>query len=618
MNRVLRHVLIILAFMVLVPCARAAEDSWGGDWDELRNWALGPDKKPAAVSRPAPVQERAVSLREVERQSRAAPSIPAAKSRAAAPEGVTIPSAAMPAARVTTTVTPPQASLPPPRSRSRARAPRGEPAPKPEPNLFAEQFYIHPAQKLDYVTQEQRGFIFVEEEALEGEARYSIVTDFGGSILKTRQVPDITSASELRKWIETNLEVATFEEVEIKKLPFVSGEGVPEYRYWVGNRSYAAVEQAKAEIALIQSVALTQGKDFRQMVREAQASAYIAEEPEAVEIPGPANFKKEEELFLKYLDQLDIGEKMFGPFTGEPSGEPITWQSFGETTFRTTNLTQPDFRNQFGFYTNRLVFKGIRAPLSTIDPFIEATLAMESNGNDGGSHLDLSAGLEWRPLSRNEWFLNFRPGGIPLLEWVRNYRFYVQYFDRKNIKGEILNAKDYDLLAGVQIFYEWGVELPPVTETGPPEGVTEFLRRYAWGEYFGNYRYEMTNFGTEDDFGAIILNSSVILGIKLPGIPLPENPINEQLMLMPYMRFEHVNNTKFSFPYQNQYFVAAGVRWMPFLDYRYKENEWLAKTKLFFEYVGVGLVQHAKQDSESPNAVRHDFRIGLSISQKRF
>ena len=83
---------------------------------------------------------------------------------------------------------------------------------------------------------------------------------------------------------------------------------------------------------------------------------------------------------------------------------------------------------------------------------------------------------------------------------------------------------------------------------------------------------------------------------------------------MPYMRFEHVNNTEFNSPFQNRYSVVAGVRWMPFRTYRFKENEWLYKTKFFFEYVGVGKVQETKVQSGNPD---FDVRFGVNISSNR-
>lgn len=484
------------------------------------------------------------------------------------------------------------------------------------PNFFAEAFFMKPDQRIQYQTTEVRGFVLVETPDRESGSRYSMVTDFGGSAVKMRALLGIPDLEEIRKWIDDNLETADFEGVEIRRLPFVDAQGSDKSLYWVGHKSFETAEKAQAQIALVKSVAELEGGDFAAMVQEAKSFMH-GPEPEPVEIKTPAQFQKEEEIVLKFLDQLDIGNELFGPFQGVAMGEPILWQSFGETTWRQTNLDKRNFSDQVGFWTNRLVFKGIRFPLNTIDLFLEATGALESHGKDFASHLDLSAGLEWRPLGRNPVLYNFRPWGLPLLEWVRNHRIYVQYMDRKNLKDEILGSKDYDIRAGFQLFYDFGIDLPSAAE-GPPSGFADFLREYVWGEIFYDHRWEQTDFTSEDDFNAFIFNSSIILGFRLPGIPLPSNYINDELVLMPYLRFEHTNNSEFSFHYQNQYFVAAGCRWMPFRTYRFKENEWLFRTKIFTEWVGIGDVQNAKQNDEARIPVHHDLRFGLSFSERRF
>ena len=108
------------------------------------------------------------------------------------------------------------------------------------------------------------------------------------------------------------------------------------------------------------------------------------------------------------------------------------------------------------------------------------------------------------------------------------------------------------------------------------------------------------------------------VGIRLPGIPIPHNYINDEIILMPYMRFEHVNNASFSAWYQNQYFIGAGLRWMPFMAYKWKENEWLAKMAVFAEYDGVGGAQRVKQHGEPGVVPNYDFRVGVKFSSRRF
>jgi hypothetical protein len=486
-----------------------------------------------------------------------------------------------------------------------------------ETNVFAQQFFMPPEQKLRLSITEIQGLAFLQTPDRAQNAQYAIVTDFEAGAVRSRAVPDSPSFEELEKWAKKSIRKASYQGVEIKKVTLPAAGGKKLVFYWVGHKAFKSNKEAHAQIALTREIIKAQGGNFKKQVAEAeQAFAVVSEK--TTEVPKTmAQFEKEEELFLKYLDHLDIGSEMFGPFQGETSGEKIVWQSFAETSWRLTNLENNQFDSQVGYWTNRVIFKGIKFPFNTLDPFVEATVNIESNGIDFKDHLDLAAGVEWRPFARSSWLNNFRPWSLPLLDFIKSYRFYVVYGDVKNLKDEIVGSRDYDLQAGVGVFYEWGVDLPPASE-GAPSTLPDYIRRYIWGEYFGRYFYTKTNLSPIDDPQTFIFNSSVILGIKLPGIPLPPNPINDRFVFMPYMKFEHVNATENAFPFQNQYFVAAGMRWMPFMSYRYAENEWLSKTKLFAEYVGVGRVKNFKQDGEAPYTVDTDLRFGVNISSRRF
>ncbi|MFH1799769.1 MAG: hypothetical protein ABH891_02815 [Candidatus Omnitrophota bacterium] len=483
-------------------------------------------------------------------------------------------------------------------------------------NLFAERFFAPAPQKLDHKMSEVRGFPVLKSHSREQDAEFFIVTDFGGGAVKSRPLSGLKDVKAVDDYIKKNLKTATFEGVEIRQLSVPNVKGQVTELFWIGNRAFASSEEAMTAIIASKSDVELQGGNFAEAVRS--APVYVPEAEKPIEVKTPAQFKKEEELILKFTDQLGIGEKMYGVLQGTPCGTPITWQSFGETSWRKTNLAAKGFDTQVGYWTNRLVFSGIRFPLHNIDPFIEETVSLQSDSADYASNLQLYAGLEWRPLARNPWLVNFQPfGGIPILEWMRNYRFYIKYGDQFNIKDNITNSRDNDLIWGLQCYYEWGTELPPLTET-KPEVFSDYLRQYVWGEYFGNYFVSKTSFSSEKSFNAFIANSTVILGIKLPGIPLPHNYINDELVFMPYMRFEHVNNDSFSFWYQNQYFVAAGLRIMPFRTYRWKENEWLSKTAIFGEWCGIGGAQRVKQDGKVPNLPNYDLRFGVKFSSRRF
>jgi hypothetical protein len=490
------------------------------------------------------------------------------------------------------------------------------PAVKPVANLFAEQFFAPAPQKLDHKMSQVRGFPVLKNHSREQNSEFSVVTDFGGGAVKSRHLSGLKDMKSVDDYIKKNLKSATFEGVEIRQLPVPNVKGQATELYWVGDRAFVSSEEAMTAIIASKTNVELQGGNFAESVRS--APIYVPEIEKPIEVKTPAQFKKEEELILRFTDQLGIGEKMYGVLQGTPCGTPITWQSFGETSWRMTNLAANHFDTQVGYWTNRLVFSGIRFPLHNIDPFIEETVSLQSDSSAYASNLQVFAGLEWRPLARNPWLLNFQPfGGIPILEWMRNYRFYIKYGNLYNIKGDIQNSRDSDLIWGVQCYYEWGTELPPLDEA-KPEVFSDYIRQYVWGEYFGNYYVSKTGFSSEKSFNAFIANSTITLGVKLPGIPLPHNYINDELVFMPYMRFEHVNNAQFSFWYQNQYYMAAGIRVMPFRTYRWKENEWLSKTAIFVEYDGIGGAQRVKQNEQPALVPNYDFRVGVKFSSRRF
>lgn len=485
----------------------------------------------------------------------------------------------------------------------------------PKTNVFAEEYFMRPEQKISFKATDVQGINFVPTPNRARRAAYSVVTDFQGAAMKTQYISGPQTQDELKKWVKDNLKRFQYKGVEVKRLTLSAADGGTNQIYVVGHRAFKTPQDAKKHIEATQKQIESKGGDFKAQVKEAQ-TFFFPPPPEPTE-GEKAQFEKEERVALKYLDQLDIGNKLFGPLQGTPSGEPILWQSFGEQSWRLTNLENPHYNASVGFFTNRFVFKGIKAPFNTVDPYVEATASMDGTGIDFKSNLMLAAGLEWRPFVRSTFLSNFAPWSLHLLDFVKNYRVFIQYLDRKNIKDEIVGSKNYDWQAGLNIFYEWGIDIRPLGESEACCNVPDYIRRYIWLEYYGNYYFSHTGFAAEDDFNAFIWNSNITLGFKVPGIPLPANPINDELVFMPYVRFEHVNNSEFSFYYQNQYLVAAGIRMMPFMTYRYKDNQWLAKMKIFVEYVGIGKAKNWKQDDEAPYIVDYDLRAGVNFSSNR-
>ena len=494
-------------------------------------------------------------------------------------------------------------------------APPSEP---PANFLFRDQFYLAPSVKARHKITSADGMLLMEQPAPEWNSKIALVTNFAPHALRTQILKDVQTLDEAKAWIQSQKKEIPFENVPVIELSIPLPQGKAQERFWVGNKSYPTFEKATAEIAMAQSVIQMQGGDFQRAVALAQQFKEQEEAPSEEEVKVRAQFQKEEEIALRWIDQLDIGNALYGPFQGTPSGDQILYQSFGESTWRSTNLAERKFNSVVGFWTNRLVFKGIRAPFNTIDPYVELTVAPEATGNDGGNQMDLVGGLEWRPFARGAFFENFRPwGSIPLLRFVRNYRFYIQYMERRNLKDEIANIRDFDTRFGIDIFYEWGIELPAPDQKEKEGGIEGFLIKYVWGEYYGNYGWRRTNFTTDAKFHSWIADNSVIFGLKVHALSLAPNRFNDELLLMPYVRMGLIVNGQHHYESDNRYFLAIGLRWMPFRSYQFVNNEWLLKTKIFAEYLALGKVQNFKQDDSRPWP-DEDWRIGVGWSLRRF
>ncbi len=500
-----------------------------------------------------------------------------------------------------------------------------EPNPEPAVNyLFRDSFYAPPTLKLKYDIYETAGFLLVRDKKRGGNSEFAIITNFDDPIIESRVLKNIRSIDAVNSFLEKNTHKIIFERIPIKEIPLVLKDGTAAPRYWVGQRAFNSLDQAKAKIIEVKAAIETSGGNFDhslQLINE-----FFPEEPAPTPEQVQARYRAEEQLALKILDWLDVGElNRYGPLglvpghiLGVPQGESLLWQSFGETTFRATNLDRGGFNGQVGFVTNRLVLKGLRfLGEATIDPYVEVTGALETRGANSKDHLDLVAGLEYRPFSRVDFFENFNFNGFYLLKFVRSYRFYVQYMERKNLTDEIAGSPDTDFWTGADIFYEWGVDLPLPWVVPKRDHLSDWIHDFVWGEYFGSYRYEVTDFSAIDGFNAMVYNSSLTLGIKWPSIPLPNNPINPELLLMPYVRFEHVTNLRrLDLAYQNRLLIIPGIRWMPFRSYQFEHNEWLFKTKFFAEYVGIGGTIHPVAGGD--DLPDHDWRAGINVSFKRY
>lgn len=486
--------------------------------------------------------------------------------------------------------------------------------PAPEQNLLRDTFYLGHSEKMKREVFEVEGFSLVSQPAPDWNSGFSVITGFKGNIVTTHVLRDVNSTDDARKYFDKNVKTHDVDGVIVRELSLKTNTDKKTKFFWVGNRAFRSLKDAKQSIGVVKNEIEKSGGDFEESIRTAGEVPFVAVPPE--EKAPTARGLQEEELLNKMAGWMGFDRSWLGPFYGVPSGETILYQSTFETTYRSTNLSKRDFNNMVGYFSNRLVFKGLRSfNGTTVDPFIEAVPVMDGTGTDYASYLQVAAGLEWRFFANNIFLQNYQPYGLPVLDWMRNLRAYIKYAQNKNIKGQYEDwVKTYDFLAGVSIFKEWGIDLPSVDQYNA--GGKYFKKNdFLWGELYGDWAFNKTNFTAGDNLNCFLAVTAFKVGVKFPRFPLPDNPINEEMLVMPYFLFENANNSDFSRYYQNYYFHGWGVRWMPFRDYRFANNEWLFKTKIFFEYIENRSFLKGKPPPDVPN---EDCRLGINVSFRRF
>ncbi|MBI4387516.1 MAG: hypothetical protein HY582_00530, partial [Candidatus Omnitrophica bacterium] len=235
---------------------------------------------------------------------------------------------------------------------------------EPEINfLLRDQFFLSPEAKFKFNTYETNGFLLVKEPRVDLNSDYALISGFDGSVLETRSLKDIKTVDQATELLKESIKTTYFMDVAIKEATVPLKDGTAITRYWVGNQSFSSLEVAKASIVSTKTAIEGNGGDFKRAID--LIDEFAPAEPKAETLQeAKARFEREEDFAIKVMDWLDVGEKLYGPFhtRDSPWGERILWQSFGESSFRFTNLERDEYLAQVGYWTNRLVLKGIWGP----------------------------------------------------------------------------------------------------------------------------------------------------------------------------------------------------------------------------------------------------------------
>ncbi|MDD5085303.1 MAG: hypothetical protein PHE61_04580, partial [Candidatus Omnitrophica bacterium] len=281
--------------------------------------------------------------------------------------------------------------------------------------FFRDYFYAPPELRQTKTVYNIENFVVLRKSIEELNSNFSVLTEFDRGITVTEAIKNARTVEEAKSYIVSHVTSTKQDGVDVRALTIERKEGKPATFFFVGNRGYASPEVAQAAIKNVKEIIEKEGGNFEEAVKAAEAAptGLSAEQIVPVDMPKP-QYQIEEEIVLKVADWIGVGDHLYGKFYATPAGEQIVFQSFGETTRRSTNLDSPGFNDWVGYYCNRIVFRGIWTAIgdTTIDPYIEVTPVLESNGRDYSSYLETLAGFEWRPFHRNIMMQN-----EPMIDW---------------------------------------------------------------------------------------------------------------------------------------------------------------------------------------------------------
>ncbi|MBI3266823.1 MAG: hypothetical protein HYZ67_07205 [Chlamydiae bacterium] len=457
-----------------------------------------------------------------------------------------------------------------------------------------------------------QGFLFLENLEEGWNSNYAIVSNFEGASIESQVLWGTENFNAVKTLIDQNLKTFLYQDVQIRELviPVKNSEKIS--LFWVGQKAYPTQEEAQKAV----DRALAEGVSPKEMVEHEEEVPEIA--PQSA-IPSETQSTSTEGLDQAKISQGQIPSAEATPYPlhvdekikqvaipgteVEPEQDRFYWQTFGEFTWRRTNLDAPNkdnpdyFNDVVGFHSLRLIMRGMRfyegGP--TLDPYVEATFSMATNDTPFENKLVAVAGVEYRlldniaVLKQNPW-----------LEWLTSLRLFGQYMDLSHLRQTDTAATTYDARAGMGLYKDWGWDKPFDQEEREP------FYHYLWGELFMENAWKKTDFNRED-YNSMTWSDVAWFGLKFPWIgDIPP--------LMPYAKVEFTASQR-DFFFQNRVFFGYGLRYMPFHTSRFKGSEWLYNFKIFAEYDDIESYFKDEPPDDRPD---WDFRVGVKIDINRF
>lgn len=285
-------------------------------------------------------------------------------------------------------------------------------------------------------------------------------------------------------------------------------------------------------------------------------------------------------------------------FPGSGSAQIVrpTLSLFGDISYRSTNLYQPDYDFVGGWAAlqGRLILATRRIPILDMAAYVSCEPAASGGDLYWENRVQYGAGLELRPSKTVKDSLH-----SAVLTQLLNIRVYAEFLSVGYPRDDpgVWSPKS-DFRSGIEIWAPLNVDLTT--------GILKYndVWDYLWGELWCDAGYSTTAF-LRDDFDSWRIAAVVRAGVRLKGVPLLAA---KTVYPMPYVGTD-VQLTQWQYSWQNRVSPLMGIRLMPF---QMSRARLLQEVRLYAEWV---ISTQYMRNDPLPGTPSRDTRVGVSFGR---
>ena len=294
-----------------------------------------------------------------------------------------------------------------------------------------------------------------------------------------------------------------------------------------------------------------------------------------------------------------------GNLWGTALAVTLDFQSYGDSSYRTTNFDAVNQDRMVGWWENRMIFKYKQDIENNVlkhlapEPYLKVLLTLSDKNFFWENNLVFGVGVEVRFLDGIEAL------DKPHLDWMQRLRLYSEILWISYLNDQAgPEVDDSDFRVGLSFWEEWNI---------PPNKLTKSV---LWGETWFDLSYRTGNFSDTSKqtyFGGLMSR----LGLQMNNLfsdAEPELKDGLSLFVLPYVVLDTAL-TGNDYYWENRINLGAGLRLMPVFSWADSQGADQHKNSIiircYVEYLNT--LGHWRGNPE-PGVPDHDIRVGVNFS----